>query len=263
MLAPEFLHTTVPLGHLSAGGEFQAIGAGVILSSREFAWIVTARHVHGGGAAADHDLVAIGTAQDGTQFPILIAGALGPAGLDWIFSDVETDLAIAPMPLSPEWRLRAIPPELTLKTSALVPAMPSYTLGVPYGLATLNPDRLEALVLDGVIAGVDPARAGFYTSAPTFPGNSGGPVFVYRTPFNVQGGLQVGVPPVLLAGIVLRQELIVPQMTGAVGFPDVPLHLGFVRGIERAYALLDSADAQPTLARLREIAQQEQGIRSP
>ena len=68
---------------------------------------------------------------------------------------------------------------------------------------------------------------------------------MYRSPFNVAGGLTVGKPPVLFAGLVIQQMLV----TGAASTHDQaienpPLHLGVVRTAERILALLDTPEAE-------------------
>ena len=87
------------------------------------------------------------------------------------------------MPSSPDFCIKAVTAEKCLRMTELVPSMPCFTVGCPYGLHGLNPQEATPLVLDGVISGVDPVSRKVYTSAPTFPGNSGGPLIALRTHF--------------------------------------------------------------------------------
>jgi hypothetical protein len=241
MLSPDFLNTAVPLGLLAADGSFKPLGSGVLVARHELAWLVTARHVKDAAAGASKDqLVLVGTTKSGEQFPMHLQKLAEDHDIDWIETDKEEDLTAIPVPLSQDWVHRTIPEGLCLTGDAVIPSMPCYTLGIPYGLSSLSPGRITPLVLDGVVSGIDQDRGLLYISAPTFKGNSGGPVFVYRSPFDPGGGLTVGNPPILFAGIVIQQMLV----SGASSASDPviaspPLHLGVVRTAERILFLLD------------------------
>lgn len=254
MLSPDFLNTAVPLGLLSPDGSFRPLGSGVLIERHGLSWLVTARHVKDAAeseAKSDTPFVLVGTTKSDDQFPMHLQDTAAKHDLEWIQSEAKEDLAAIPIPLSTDWVHRTIPSSLCLTGDGVIPSMPCYTVGIPYGFASSDPKRITPLVLDGVIAGIDKADGRLYISAPTFKGNSGGPAFVYRSPFNDAGGLTVGKPTVLFAGIVIQQMLV----GGAAGSGDTavaspPLHLGIVRNAERVLALLDGSAATALAARL-------------
>lgn len=252
MLSPEFLNTVVPLGSLATDGSFKPFGSGVLIERHGLSWLVTARHVREAAeqaASGGRGLVLVGTTKTHEQFPMDLDKTTAEHGLEWIETDAEQDLTAVPVPLSTDWVHRTIPGDLCAAADGVIPSMPCYTVGIPYGFASADPDRITPLVLDGVISGVDPSRGRLYISAPTFKGNSGGPAFVYRSPFNPAGGLTVGNPTVLFAGIVIQQLLV----SGGAGEPRVagpPLHLGVVRHAARVLELLDGKKAKAMADRL-------------
>ncbi|MDP2955720.1 MAG: trypsin-like peptidase domain-containing protein [Longimicrobiales bacterium] len=226
-----------------------------MLDRHGLSWLVTARHVKDAAKCEAQDrgsFVLVGTTGSGDQFPMHLGEEAARHGVEWIQSDEKEDLAAIPIPLSTEWVHRTIPESLCLTAGAVIPSMPCYTVGIPYGFLGSDPARITPLVLDGVVSGIDRGQGLLYISAPTFSGNSGGPAFVYRSPFNVAGGLTVGTPTVLFAGIVIQQMLV----RGATGDPGAgiaypPLHLGVVRSAERVLALLDGAEARGLVGRVK------------
>jgi S1-C subfamily serine protease len=130
----------------------------------------------------------------------------------------------------------------------IIPSMLSFTVGCPYGLPGVDPQQATPLVLHGAISGVNRESRKIYTSAPTFPGNSGGPLLVVRPPFDPSGRtIMVGSPTVLLAGIMLESALLSSPIPGD---KIPPLHLGVAAPIEAVFTLLDSPQAQELESRL-------------
>lgn len=107
-------------------------------------------------------------------------------GIGWNI-DRDSDLAAGPMPMPPGIDIRSISFDRCLEQKDLLPSMPCLTAGQPYGLPGVDPTRPTPLILDGIIAGLDPAQRRIFVSVPTFPGNSGGPIIAYRTPWNTAG----------------------------------------------------------------------------
>jgi hypothetical protein len=189
-------------------------------------------------------------------------------GFSWVEDEVN-DLAAAPMPASADFGIKAVTPENCLPMTELVPSMPCFTVGCPYGLHGLNPQQATPLVLDGIISGVDPASRKIYTSAPTFPGNSGGPLIAVS--FD-QGIINIGYPHVFLAGIMLETALLpvtdpashippshsayaplVGSKSGTTADPAgriPPLHLGVAAPADAVLTLLDSDQARAITARV-------------
>ena len=199
-------------------------------------WMVTAKHVV--EKIGLHALTVLVTPSSGEGFIIVEVGKiLGQHGLSWML-DADNDLAAAPMPASSDFGIKALTVENCVRLPDLVPSTPCFTVGCPYGLHGLNPQRTTPLVLDGVISGVDPANHRVYTSAATFPGNSGGPLITFRNPFGTAGIMG---PAVFIAGIMLEIKL-VHDPNPASRIP--PLHLGVAAQADAVLTLLDSDNAR-------------------
>jgi hypothetical protein len=280
MLSTEWLSAFAPIGRLREDNLWAAFGACVFFHKSPFLWIVTARHVVSKvGPAAVTVLV---TRSSGEGVVVVEVGKiLANHGLSWI-EDEKNDLAIAPMPVPPDCTIKSVTAENCLHFSNLLPSMPCFTVGCPYGLHGLNPQRATPLVLDGVISGLDPVSRKIYTSAPTFPGNSGGPLIALRTPFEPFGGLTVGRPTVLFAGIMLETVLLPASdpvayssppsysgyatLAGAKPSPSLdsvcaipPLHLGVAVPADAVLALLDSDKAGTLVRRMEANSHRQSG----
>ncbi|HEV3258096.1 MAG TPA: hypothetical protein VG013_14520 [Gemmataceae bacterium] len=268
MLSTEWLSAFAPVGGLRDDNLWAAFGACVFFHKPPLLWMVTARHVL--KEVGPPALTVLVTRSSGEGVIVIKVGEiLTTHGFSWI-EDGVNDLAAAPMPASPDFGIKAVTPENCLSLRQLLPSMPCFTLGCPYGLHGLNPQRATPLVLDGVIAGVDPASRKVYTSAPTFPGNSGGPLVAVRSPFNPAGAV-VGHPTVFFAGIMLETVLLpaadpasrapalhsgyaplVGVKSGSAADPASripPLHLGVAAPADAVLTLLDSDQARAITAR--------------
>jgi hypothetical protein len=248
MLSTEWLSAFAPVGSLRKDSLWAAFGACVFFHKPPLLWLVTARHVvHKVGPQA---LTVLVTRSSGEGVIVVQVGEILTAhGFSWV-EDAVNDLAAAPMPGSPDFGIKAVTPENCLLLTALVPSMPCFTVGCPYGLHGLNPQRATPLVLDGVISGVDPASRKVYTSAPTFPGNSGGPLLAVRSPFTPEGGVMAGRPTMFLAGIMLETKLLPdPDLTRQIP----PLHLGVAAPADAILALLDTDQARALTARVEAL----------
>lgn len=237
MLSPEWLSAFVPVGTLNGADTWQPLGAGVLFHAPPFVWLVTANHVIK-DAGAERVAVLVSLRSGGVAV-IDLTSVYKYGDLSWI-RDSSRDLAIGPMPLAPEWNIKAVGEDLCMKLEEVSPSMQCFTVGCPYGVPGLDPQRATPLVLDGVVAGTNPATRSIYISAPTFPGNSGGPILVVRVPYSPSGGSTVGRPTVLLAGIVRETALV--QGSGE-SQPIPPLHLGVGISITAAIEMLQSPEA--------------------
>jgi len=245
MLSPEWLSAFAPVGTLRGTGAWVAHGAGVFFHKPPLVWLVTANHV------VDHigpEFVSVLVTQSdgGNVIVVPVGQTVVQQGLAWI-RDPTNDLAAVPMPIAPEFGIKAIAEQYCIRLEDLIPSMPCFTVGCPYGLHGLDPTRASPLVLDGVIAGVDPRSRRIFTSAPTFPGNSGGPLIAVRSPFTADGTMHVGRATVLLAGVML-QSLLVPSPTSGADTPS--LHLGIAAPTDAVIELLGSGPAQALVERL-------------
>lgn len=248
MLGSEWLKAFVAVGMLKDSRDWSATGAGVLfLDDDNFIWLVTAAHVvstTGAGAVAPL-LVKI----DGTPVVVDLSRVQREAGIEWIV-DGDNDIALSPMPRINDVDIRAVSYDVCLSIREVLPSMPAYTVGCPYGMHTLDPVRPAPLVLDGVISGTDIHAGLIYTSAPTFPGNSGGPLLVYRSPIAPDGSMYLGSKAVLLSGIMLETQL-VPSPDDNPPMP--PLHLGIARSVDAVISLLKSDRARSLSRHLREL----------
>jgi hypothetical protein len=248
MLSTEWLSAFAPVGGLRDDDQWAAFGACVFFHKPPLLWMVTARHVV--EKVGQRALTVLVTRSSGQGVIVVQVGEiLRNHGFSWVEDDAN-DLAAAPMPSSPDLGLKAVTPQNCLRMAELVPSMPCFTVGCPYGLYGVDPHRATPLVLDGIISGVDSVSRKVYTSAPTFPGNSGGPLIAVRSPFSPEGAINAGLPTVLFAGIMLETRLLhAPDPTSRIP----PLHLGVAAPADAILALFDSEQAQGITARIEAL----------
>lgn len=246
MLTRDWLNAFVAIGSTTEDQTaWQAAGAGVLVLSRELLWIVTARHVL--ESIGRHKISALVGSKKDRQLVVVEFGSIHEAsGIEWI-TNSERDLAISLMPFSEDLEIRAVAEPYFLPISEATPSMPCYTVGCPYGVRSFDPGRANPIVLDGIVSAVDERNSTLYTTTPTFRGNSGGPLIVVRSPFNPSGGIVVGKPTILLAGIVLGSTT-VSEPVEAAGEP--PLRLGACVSIDAVRELLGSEEAIAQAARV-------------
>ena len=236
MLTREWLQAFVPLGVVPSPGQWRAIGAGVLFVHHELLWLITARHV----LRAGRDQIAPLLATTADRVAVLdLESIQNDTALSWIERE-DTDIAVTLLPIFPEARIKALSVKECITLDDVVPSMRTYTVGCPYGVPGVDPSRPQPLILDGVVSGVSEAERVIFTSAPTFPGNSGGPLLVVRSPVNPSGGVVIGRPTVLFAGIMLQTALVRAPRTDE-GLP--PLHLGIARTADDVITLLESSEA--------------------
>jgi hypothetical protein len=245
MLSPEWLSAFAPVGSRSGENSWAAHGAGVFFHRPPLVWLITANHVVE-QIGPESVSVLVTQSGGGKVIVVPVGQTVARHGLSWI-RDPDSDLAAAPMPMAPEFGIKALTKEYCIRLEDMVPSMPCFTIGCPYGLHGVDPTRASPLVLDGVIAGVDPHSRRVFTSAPTFPGNSGGPLIAVRSPFSPGGKVTVGLATVLLAGVMLR-SLLVPSPIPGANTP--PLHLGVAAPADAVIELLESGPAQDLVVRL-------------
>jgi hypothetical protein len=243
MLSTEWLSAFAPVGAYLGEHRWWAAGAGVFFLKPPIVWLITANHVVE-EVGTEHVSVVVTPVTGGELLVVPVGKILNERGGSWI-RDAPNDLAAAPMPLSLDFDLKAIQAENCMPFRGLVPSMPCFTIGCPYGLWGVNPEKAIPLVLDGIISGVDPTTRRIITSAPTFPGNSGGPLIAIRSPFTPDGVLTPGTPTVLLAGIMLSTMLVPSPVPGD---RTPALHLGTAAPIDAVMELLESEQAKTVAA---------------
>jgi hypothetical protein len=243
MLSREWLSAFVPIGLLHNQNSWKPNGAGVLLHDHPFIWLVTANHVVP-AKTTDHIGVFVTNPGERQRVCIDLTNEHQALGLGWV-RDAENDVATCLMPVNPAWDIKAVGEELCIKFEEVLPSMQCYTVGCPYGVSGVDPQRATPLVLEGIISGVDSNDPLIYISTPTFPGNSGGPILILRPPYNPAGSLFVGNPTVLLAGIV-RDQLLVRGNEEGSPF----LHLGRGVPISACIRLIKSEEARQQAARV-------------
>jgi Trypsin-like peptidase domain len=246
MLTAEWLRAFAPVGIFAGESNFSAYGACVFFHKPPCLWIVTANHVLHMIGELQRFSVLVAQEASGKPTVIELGKIQRSHSLGWIINE-QDDLAVAIMPISPDLSIKAVVRENCLALGEVLPSMPSYTLGCPYGLIGMDELSTVPLVLNGVVSGVNKNNRKLYTSAPTFPGNSGGPLIVIRTPFTPKGSLTVGVATVFLAGIML-ERVTTTASEGQGGLPS--LHLGVARSTDAVLDLLDSPGAQDEAAKI-------------
>src|SRR5262249_22810120 len=144
----EGLNAFAPVGALQSDNLWAAFGACVFFRKTSSLWMVTANHVV--EKVGQQAVTVLVTRASGEGVIVVEVGKiLNHHKLTWL-QDRVNDLAAAPMPASPELGIRTMTPENCLTLAKLVPSMPCFTVGCPYGLYGVNPQRATPLVLDGV-----------------------------------------------------------------------------------------------------------------
>jgi hypothetical protein len=246
MLSTNWLRASAPVGVLQPDNRWAAFGTCVFFHTPPILWMVTANHVV--KKVGRDAFTVLVTRSPGKGFIVVEVGKImSEHSFAWV-EDSVNDLAATPMPEFPEYDITAVTAEDCLPLVELVPSMQCFTVGCPYGLHGVNPQSAIPLVLDGVISGVDPENRKIYTSAPTFPGNSGGPLIAFRSPFNASGGITVGRFIHLLAGIMLETKLLHDPNSRVP-----PLHLGVAAPADAVLSLLGSEPARAITARIEAL----------
>lgn len=237
MITNEWLKAIVPIGILSENNSWTPSGAGTMILVDDYVWIVTAGHVIKEDTS-NKICVLINHKTKGVEIvPLSEIYSVRSRKIDWIYDD-SADIAIGPMPVLPEWELKAITKNYFKDISEVSPSMECLTVGCPYGIRGVDPNHSTPLVLGGIIAGVNADERKMYIQAPIFPGNSGGPIIVKIPPYS-SGSLKIGVPTTYLAGIVTGYTITNnPHPRDGSNLP--PLHLGVGISITKAIDLVKS-----------------------
>lgn len=241
MLNSKWLKIFAPIGVLNNQEQWCAIGAGAFFLQEPIVWFVTANHVIQ-EAADRHCLILVG--HKTKQITLIDLTAIhAEHSIDWINNEAS-DLAASPVPTSPDFTLKALKEGNCFTLAKIVLSMTAYTMGCPYGLRGFDPTSTDPLVQQGIIAGVNHQENIIYTTTPTFPGNSGGPLFVEQKPYNASGGMVVGKPTIYCGGIITEYGLVKSpnQKDSQRGLPC--LHFGIAKPTEKIFELLRSEKAQ-------------------
>ena len=208
-------------GRVSTRKFFAVVGTGVLFSlhgpRRQDCWLVTARHVFLDptenwkpstlGIVFPH--IHRRGVKQGVEIPIQLTKA---GRRCWYpHPDKAVDLACLPLPLTMRQLKPGGPSSIAwmdiATTADLYEGVPIMVLGYPAAFDI--PDSPRAIVRQGIVSWVSPARPGsevFLIDSHVFPGNSGGPVFRLPTAMDREGHLTAG-GAVTLLGIVTQARI--------------------------------------------------------
>lgn len=243
MLDEDWLSTCAPLGILDAScDQWKAIGAGVFVFDDPFIWYVTANHLI--KEAGDESIFVLINHKKVQKSLVNINSLHQQHKLNWLI-DEGNDLAATPFPADVDFALKAVSFPSFLTSNDMLPTMSCYSVGCPYSLAGFDIEKVNPFVLGGIISNLDRQAKKVYVTVPTFPGNSGGPLFVWKQPIKANGDVVLGNPVVYLGGVIIQYVVVAsmtPPPTSQQACP--PLHLGVVVPSEFIHDLLHNADAK-------------------
>src|SRR5262245_51450863 len=122
MLSTDWLSAFAPVGVIQSDNQWAAFGACVFFHKPPILWMVTANHVV--EKVGQQALTVLLTRSSGEGVVIVEIGKIiTKNGLSWA-QDGINDLAAAPMPVSPDFALKALTIENCLPLAGLVPSMP-------------------------------------------------------------------------------------------------------------------------------------------
>lgn len=241
MLDKYWLSTCAPLGVFDSTTQvWKALGAGVFVYDDPFIWYITAYHlIKDKGNLPIHVLVNHAKAN---RYLVDIDSLHNQHKIDWLI-DNKNDLAATLFPVDPSFVIKAISSSSFMSSKEMIPSMKCYSVGCPYSLAGFDMEKVNPCVLDGIVSGIDTKQLRVYVTVPTFPGNSGGPLFVWKDPIQ-PNGVNLGSSVLYLGGIISEYILVGNGTTEKTSQMDLPpLHLGVVISSEAILDLLQNANA--------------------
>lgn len=254
MLDKDWLATCAPIGTFNPVEKiWRAAGAGVFIYQPPYIWYVTAHHVI--DHKQDPSFCVLINHSQGERFLMDIRALHAQHAIHWVI-DKENDIAATLFPVAPHFEIKAIEFAYFLPSTQLLPSMKCYSVGCPYAtFVEHDANRVMPYVLDGIISGVDLQQRCIYTTAPTFPGNSGGPLFIWKDPSLPNGSITVGEQIVYFGGIISQYVLISHKETSKGVLPLPPLHLGKAIPAEAIQMLLQSSEAKKVQQKIKQTAQ--------
>lgn len=243
MLDQNWLSTFAGLGVVDAvsgsSARWRPVGACVFISHAGFSWVVTAGHVLDQAGASD---LAVRISVGNTVQLLGLSDLHRHIGAEWV-RDSHHDVAAGLIATPKGAGFKTIPEKYLLGSDEDPTSMHCYTGGCPLGLPGMDAQRAVPLLLDGIVSGYDSVARRLYLSTPTFPGNSGGPILVERPLHNPGGGITMGRPTVLLAGVVIQTATIRGPADGGAA-PELVLKLGVGVPIDVVTSMLDGPEGQ-------------------
>ena len=204
MLEKEWLLTCAPIGSLEKTKQsWKPIATGVFVYDNPFIWYVTScQQVFKNNGTSLYVLLRHKKLH---QILFNLSPMHKQENLDWVF-DEENDIAATLFPADPNFDLKAIGFESFLASKDMLPAMNCYSVSYPYILAELDAEKVNPCVLGGIISRIDePSKV--YITTPIFPDNCGGPLFIWKSPFNSSNSITLGNPSIYFGGIIDGNDL--------------------------------------------------------
>lgn len=204
-----------------------------------YIWYVTAEHI----LKESHKVYVYVNHQKTNRYLVDISSLHKQHGIEWVI-DEKQDLAATLFPSDPDFKIKAISFPTFLKSEELIPSMTCYSVGCPYGLAGFDMNNITPCVLDGIVSGIDTIHNRIYVTVPTFPGNSGGPLFVWKEPIKPNGDAKFSEQILYFGGIISEYALVGNGISGENYQSSPPsMHLGVVIPAESISNLLQSEQA--------------------
>lgn len=251
MLDEDWLSTCAPLGILDTSfNQWKAIGAGVFVFDDPFIWYVTANHIL--KEIGDESIFVLVNHKKMQKSLVNISSLHKQHKLNWLI-DESNDLAATPFPADTNFAFKAVSAPSFLSSSYMLPSMVCYSIGCPYSLAGFDIEKVNPFVLNGIISNLDKQAKKIYVTVPTFPGNSGGPLFVWNSPIKPNGDVSLGNPVVYLGGIITGYVLVASSTSPISQAACPPLHLGVVVPSEIIHDLLHNVEAKNLKNKMQNI----------
>lgn len=240
MLDSDWLATCAPLGAYDSKNQaWKALGVGVFIYDEPFIWFITAHHII--KEKSDFPIHILINHAKTKHHLINIESMHLQNQIDWII-DEENDIAAALFPSDADFLIKSIRFPLFLSSKDIVPSMNCYTVGYPYNIAGFDVDGIISCVLKGIISAIDKRKNRIYVTVPTFPGNSGGPLFISKRSIHDESPTLDG--NVVFLGGIIDQYILVGNAIEQNNHLSIPaMHLGVVIPSELIIKLLTSAQA--------------------
>jgi hypothetical protein len=133
----------------------------------------------------------------------------------------------------------------------MLPAMNCYSVSYSYFLAEQDVKKVNPCVLGGIVSRIDESSK-IYVTTPIFPDNYGGPLFIWKSPFNSNNSIILGNPSIYFGGIMT--ETILTQANDDKSSTPLfqSINLGVMSPSELIQELLFSSKALSQKKKLKE-----------